>query len=262
MEHGVGGAAQGHDHGDGIFEGLARQDVQRLDVLFKQVADGRAHLARFGELAFALRGIGGAVGQAHAQRLDGRGHGVGGVHAAACARARTRVLEHRLQFALVDVVGQVLAVGFEGRDDVQLAPVEVAGLDGAAVDHNAGSVDAGHGHEHARHVLVATRQRNVGVVILGTHDRLDGIGDDVARDQRRLHALGAHADAVADADGMEDETDQVRLLHALLDPARQRVEVHVAGVALPAHAGDAHLRLLHVIVIQAHAVEHGLGAHL
>jgi hypothetical protein len=42
----------------------------------------------------------------------------------------------------------------------------------------------------------------------------------------------------------------------------QIVEVHVAGVALPAHAGNADLRLLHVLIRQADAVEHRLRADL
>ena len=40
------------------------------------------------------------------------------------------------------------------------------------------------------------------------------------------------------------------------------VQVHVAGVALPPHAGDADLGLLHILVGKADAVEHGLGADL
>ena len=47
-------------------------------------------------------------------------------------------------------------------------------------------------------------------------------------------------------------------LHALLDLVGEVVEVHVAGVALVPHAGDADLRLVHVLVGQAGAVEHRL----
>ena len=39
-------------------------------------------------------------------------------------------------------------------------------------------------------------------------------------------------------------------------------EVHVAGVAVVPHGGDADLRLLHVVVGQARAVEHGLDGAL
>ena len=40
------------------------------------------------------------------------------------------------------------------------------------------------------------------------------------------------------------------------------VEVHVAGVALVPDAGDADLRLLHVVFGQAGAIEHGLAGAL
>ena len=50
--------------------------------------------------------------------------------------------------------------------------------------------------------------RDVGVVPLGAHHGLDRVGDQVARLQRVAHALGAHRDAVADADGVEPHADQ------------------------------------------------------
>ena len=97
------------------------------------------------------------------------------------------------------------------------------------------------------------------VVPLRAHDRLDRVGDEVARRQRVAHAVGAHRDAVADADGVE--------AHARPGPppatpsltcAGQPIEVHVARVALVPHAADADLRLLQIGVGQAGAVQHRL----
>ena len=52
--------------------------------------------------------------------------------------------------------------------------------------------------------------RDVGVVPLGAHHGFDRVGDQVARLQRIAHAVGAHRDAVADADGVEAHADQCR----------------------------------------------------
>lgn len=48
-----------------------------------------------------------------------------------------------------------------------------------------------------------TGQRDVGIVPLRAHDGLNAVGDEVAGLKGEGHAVGAHADAVADADGVE-----------------------------------------------------------
>jgi hypothetical protein len=83
MEHGVGRAAERDDHGDGVFEGLAGHDVERADAEAEQAMHGCAR-AQGVVLLFRRDGVlGGAVGEAHAERLDRAGHGVGRVHTAA-----------------------------------------------------------------------------------------------------------------------------------------------------------------------------------
>ena len=56
----------------------------------------------------------------------------------------------------------------------------------------------------AGHILVAAADGEQAVHARGAANGLDRVGDDFARDQRILHALGAHGDAVADGDGAED----------------------------------------------------------
>lgn len=56
--------------------------------------------------------------------------------------------------------------------------------------HDGGAVDPSHGDEAPRHVLVAARDGDVGVVPLPPHDRLDRVGDDVARLEREGHPCG------------------------------------------------------------------------
>ena len=180
VHHGVGGAAQCDDHRDGVLKRLARQDVRRLDVLLQQIEQRRADAVAFGDLLRAGRRDGRTVGQAQAQRLDGGPHGVGRVHAAARARAGASMLEHGLELLLGNLFGEPLAVGLKGRDNIQILAVQMAGADGAAVDDDAGPIEPRNRHDRTGHVLVAAGEGDVGIVPLGTHDRLDGVGDDVA----------------------------------------------------------------------------------
>ena len=120
----------------------------------------------------------------------------------------------------------------------------VAGADRAAVDHEAGAIQAAERHQRAGHVLVAAGDHDAGVVPLGAHHGFDRVGDEVARLQRVAHAVGAHRDAVGDADRVEPHADEAGFRHALLDLGREVEQVHVAGVAFEPHAGDADLGLL------------------
>ena len=94
------------------------------------------------------------------------------------------------------------------------------------------------------------------------HHGFDGIGDEVARLEREAHAVGAHRDAVADADRVEPHADQAGGGDALLDLLGQLEKVHVARVAFEPDAGDADLRLVHVFLAQAGGVEHRLRGAL
>jgi hypothetical protein len=84
-----------------------------------------------------------------------------------------------------------------------LAAAIAAGQDRTAIDEDRRHVEAHHGHHHAGQRLVAAGQPNQRVVAMAAHGELDRIGDDLARHQRRLHALVAHGDAVGDGDGAE-----------------------------------------------------------
>ena len=180
VQHGVGGAAEGHDHDHGVLESLTRHDVAGLEVLFHQRADGLPCLQAFGDLGAVGSGTGGAVWQRHAHGFDGGSHGVGRVHAAAGASAGAGVAHDVLSFIVGDGAGNVLAVALEGGDDVQSLAAAMARSDGTAVDHQGGPVDAPHGHHDARHVLVATGDRDEAVVPLAAHHGFHRIGDEVA----------------------------------------------------------------------------------
>src|SRR5262249_22539379 len=135
----------------------------------------------------------GVVGQRHAQRLDGRAHGVGGVHAAAGARPGTGLALDGVDALRVELAGLVPADGLEDGDDVDVGAVRAdAGEDAAAVDEDAGDVEAGHGHEAAGHVLVAAADGEEAVVVHAGGDDLEAVGDDLARDEAVAHALVAH----------------------------------------------------------------------
>ena len=71
--------------------------------------------------------------------------------------------------------------------------------------------------------LVAAGEQHRAVEPLGHHHRLDRVGDHLAGDQREVHALVAHRDAVGDRDGAELERVAAGRVHAVLDRLREPV---------------------------------------
>ncbi len=78
------------------------------------------------------------------------------------------------------------------------------------------------------------------------HD-LHRVGDDLARDQRVVHALVVHGDAVADADDVELQGDAAALVHPELHLLSNGVEVHVTRDQLVVGVGDTDERPVGVV---------------
>ena len=248
MKDGIGRTAQCHDHGDGVLEGRPGHDVGRFGVGLEQVANGRSCPQAFVHLGRVVGRDRRTVWQAHSQRLDSGGHRIGGVHATARTRPRAGMLDDIDPFLFGDPAGNELAVRLESRNDVQgLARTSGSCPDGAPVDHQRRPVDPAHRHQRPGHVLVAAGNGDIGVVPLSSHDRLDRVCNQISRLQRIAHPLGTHRDAVGNADGIEPHPNHPGPDYAFLDLCGELIEVHVAGIALVPHAGDADLSLLQVL---------------
>jgi hypothetical protein len=197
-----------HHHGDGVLERLLGQNVAGGDTPAQQ-ADDRFTAAPGVAVAAAVGGRGsGAAGQRHAQRLGGAGHGVGGEHATACTLAGTDGALDRVDVFAGHQPASAGADRFEGVDDRHVAFGAVGelcppGQDRARVEEDRGQVQAGRSHQHPGQRLVATGQQHRSVQPFGLHDDLHAVGDHLARDQREVHALVAHRDAVGHRDRAE-----------------------------------------------------------
>ncbi len=134
---------------------------------------------------------------------------------------------------------------------------QFAGSDGAAVEHEAGDVEAAKRHDGGGHVLVAAGDADEAVEGVAASDEFDGVGDDFAGDERGLHAFGAHGDAVGDGDGVELHGGAAGFADALLDGFGDLAEMEVAGADLGPGVGDADDGLVQVFLAEAYAAQVG-----
>jgi hypothetical protein len=238
-----------------VLERLVGEEPARCQVLLEDPHDLAAHVAADLVAALVDGGRRARAGEGHPDRLGDAGHRVRGVLAAAAARGRTRVALH---FEEIRVAHLPRAVGADRLVDVHdrhVAAVVAAGEDGASVEEEAGDVEAGHRHEHAGEALVATGEADERVVAVRADHELDRVGDHLAGDERGLHALVAHGDAVAHRDGDELPRGTACLVDARLHRLGLRVEGEVAGGRFVPAARDPHPRTVDLRVAEAHRAE-------
>ena len=261
VQHRVGRAAERHDDGDGVLERLLGHDLPGGDPAPQQLDHRLAGLPGEPVAPPVGRRRGRGTRHRHPDRLGHRGHGVRGVHAAARALAGADRPLDRVDVGARHLPRRTGADRLERVDDRD-RPLRAVGElgdpreDRARIQEDGREVEARGGHEHARQGLVAAGQQDRAVQPLGHHHRLDRVGDDLARDQREVHSLVPHGDAVGHRDGPELQGVPARREHAVLDGAREPVEGQVARRDLVPRAGDPDLRLGEVVVAHPDGPEH------
>ena len=239
MDDGVGGAADGEKHAQGVFESVGGENAIGGEPRGAQ--PHRCFSRCFGR-AQPIRvhgGNGGRPGQGHAERLREAGHGAGGAHHRAGSRGGGE--------PALDAVDLVL--GYLSRP---VAPPEAAAVRARAESlalpapghHGSGhELDGGHArggcsHELGGHRLVAAAHEDHRVHGLGPHHLLDVHGHEIAIE----HARRLEED-LAERDGGELDGQSARRRDAALDRLDQLGEMAVTVVEAATGIRDADHRL-------------------
>src|SRR3989442_7621923 len=128
------------------------------------------------------RGHAGAAGGRDAERLERGGNGVRGELAAARAGAGARDGLELVQLLIGHLPDRVPSHRLVDIADRDVLPLEAAGHDRAAVDHQAGEIEARERHDHAGDRLVTSGDTDERVEEVPAGPALDGIWLDLARD--------------------------------------------------------------------------------
>ena len=137
--------------------------------------------------------------QRETQRLGQTVHRVGREHARARSAAGAGAT---LDLGDLRVAARLVGPHHHGVDQVDAAALKFSGLHRPARDEDRRDVEPHGGHQHAGGDLVAVRNADQRVDLVGGGHVLDAVGDDLARRQRVEHAVVAHGDAVVDGDGV------------------------------------------------------------
>ncbi len=257
MKDGVGRPPHRHGHGDGIFEGLAGQDMPGKDLFFDRPHQNlRGSLRALAGLRI-FRGHGGREGEAHAHGLDGRGHGIRGIHPPAGSGSGAGAALDLEKLLPVDPARAVFADSLERAHDGEVAVLVAAWLDRASVDEDGRNVEARHGDQRPRHVLVAAPEGQHAVHALAVCDGFNGIGNHFTRDQGVFHPLGSHRNSIGNGNGSEALRHGPGSPEPLFGHPGEGPDPHVAGSDRAVGVGHAHDGLFEIPVPESRGAQKG-----
>jgi len=183
MQHRVGRPPRGREGRDRVLERRTGHDRAGAGSLFHEL--DRETPGRLGDRGLVGMGRGDRVGagRGQPQELERHAHRVGGELAPAGSRTRAGVLLHGAELARVDPPRVVRPHGLEDILDGEVAIVEPPRLDGAAVEDEPGDVHPAERHGSRGDGLVTADDEDEAVEAVAARDQLDGVGNELARDQ-------------------------------------------------------------------------------
>ena len=256
VQHAVRRAAAGGDRRGGVVERFSRDDLRRPNVVPHE--PHRQHARLVGGLF--LGGVEGGdpvqPGGRDAEEVECHRHRVRRELPAARPGARAGDALERMHLGAAHRARRVRADRLEDVLDRDVRTLVAPGRDRAVVERQTGQVEPGERHHGGRDRLVAADEADEAVEQVPSRHELDRVGDHLARDERRAHALGPHRDAVGDGDRVELHRRPARLADAALDVLGERTLVQVARHRLDPARRDADDRTRQVLVGEAGALQH------
>ena len=161
------------------------------------------------------------------------------------------------QFSPIDVAGAELPHRLESAADGKIPPVQVARLDRAAINKDRRDIQARDGDHRAGHIFIAASDGHQTIHFRRAANRLNGVRDHFARNQRIFHPFGTHGDTVADRDRPEDLRHGVRFAQRFHGLFSQIIESGIAGRDRAVAIGHGNNRLVEVAVAETHRAQHG-----
>ncbi len=231
----VGGCSDGGRTHNRVFEGLARHDPRRAQILVDE--RNRAQARRVGHLpAFAVRGGDrSAAGKRHAQRFGQRVHGTRRAHRVAVADAGRGRQDKIHEAVIVDFARRIAPprFPFDGSGASELA-FEMAVEHRAAREDDGGQIDGRGGHEERGRCLVAASQQHDAVERIAVKDLNNAKIGEVAMQRRR----GPYPRFLQRMHG-KLERDAARVADAVAHAARELNVMAIAGHKIAARLRDA-----------------------
>ena len=252
MKHGVCGPAAGCNARNRIFKRLARDDLRRPTVGADCIHEHASGFLRRSVLLLPGGRHSGKLNGRNTENFAGHGHRVGRKLSAACPRARTGIRFECFKAGVVNLACCIRANAFKyvlnrNVNLFAIGAVQLARRDRSAVQHHAGNIETTQSHDDAGHIFVAAADADKSVEKIAAGDQFDRVGDHLARNQRSLHTLRAHRDAVGNGDGVELHRRTAGFSNAFLQRFSNFAQVHITGSDFGPGIGDADDRLMQIV---------------
>ena len=254
MQHTVRGAAECHIDRKSVHNGVLRHDVTRANIFSQHIHDRHACVLCKFDTCGIYRRDGAVAAQTHAEGFSQAVHGVCGVHAGAGAACRAGLALIFAQLFFGNLTGVEFAHRLRNGGEARFCAVYVARKHRAAADKHRRHVKARRRHQKARHILVAVRHHDERIKAVCQCHGFGGIRNEVARDERILHAGVAHCNAVAYRNRREDNRRAACHRNADLYGVHNLIDIHVARDDLVIGADDADERTFDLLLREAQSM--------
>ena len=227
VQHAVGGAAQSHVGGQGIFNSALRHNVTGTDVFPDQLHHLHSGVLRKLDSCGIYRRNGTVAAKTHAENLSQAVHGVCRIHARAGAAGGAGIFLADTKLLLVYFARLICAHRLKHARKACFLSIHPACKHRAAADENGRNINSRRRHQKSGNVLVAVGHHNKSVKAVSQRHGLGGIGNHVAGDKGIFHSPVSHGNAVADRNCGEHNGCASRHCHTQLHRLNNFVEIHV-----------------------------------
>ena len=264
MQHGIGTSTHGDIKCHRIHKGLAGSDIARQNAFVAILIVGKGvlhHLTGSSLKQFYAVGMGSQnrtiARQRESDSLRQRVHRIGGKHTRATTATRTSTTLYLFHFL----------VGYRGigtlhhrRYEVGILTTPLTSLHGTTRTEYRRDVQSHRGHQHTWCHLIAVRDTDHRIGLVGIHHILHAVGNNVARRQRIEHTVVAHGDTVVDGDGVKLSGITTHLLNLLAYNLTYLMQVCMSWYKLGKRVHNGNNGLAKLLVLHASSHPQGSGS--
>ena len=175
VQDGVGGTAESHQNGNGVFERLPRQQLSNGQTLVQHADDRFTGSVGIGVSPAVIGCRRRGTGKAETQGFRNAGHRVGGIHSATRTLTGCEGTFDAVQVFFGHLAGLDGTDRFEGVDDGDvffrsIRKLHPAGSNRTGIEENGGKVEARCSHQHSRDRLVTACEQHGAIEALCLHN--------------------------------------------------------------------------------------------
>lgn len=154
VQYGIGGFVKGSDNCYCIFKSFMGYDVVWFNVFMQQMVDGSVYFVVFCLFFYIFCWDVGVEWQVYIYGFNCRCYGICCIYIFICVWLWVGIFDNGFKVGFINCFGNLLFVGFEGRDDIQFLVFVVVWCNCFFVDNKFGVVEVSQGYYSVWYIFI------------------------------------------------------------------------------------------------------------